>query len=84
MTVTKTLLDFFESKGGLPGASEAEQLACQYLDAGVIDSMGLIEMIAHLEEQCGVRFTAEHLQSLEFQSIGGVVAIVERLRGAAD
>ncbi|HYE86936.1 MAG TPA: acyl carrier protein [Vicinamibacterales bacterium] len=80
MTPTDAVLAFFDTKGGVPGASRAEQLSCAYLDQKVIDSMGIIEMVAHLEDTLGVRFDAEDLQSNEFQTVGGLIAIIERLQ----
>ena len=45
--------------------------------------MGIIEMVSHFEEAFGIRFEAEHLQSLEFQTVDGVVRIIEQLRSAS-
>ncbi len=80
MNVTDSLLAFFDARGGVPGATRDEQLRCAYLDEKILDSMGIIEMVSHIEETFGVRFQADHLQSLEFQTVGGLVQIIEQLR----
>lgn len=80
MTVADTVLDFFESRGGLPGATREEKLRCAYLDEQIVDSMGIIEMVSHFEETFGIRFEADHLQSLDFQTVGGVVSLIEQLQ----
>lgn len=80
MNVTETVLDFFQKRGGLPGATLDEQLNCSYLDTKVIDSMGIIEMVTEFEQAFGIRFEVEELQSTEFQTVGGLIAIIERLR----
>lgn len=79
MNAADTVLTFFESRGGLPGATVDEQLACLYLDEKILDSMGIIELVTHLESTLAIRFDAEHLQSNEFQTVGGLIRIVERL-----
>jgi acyl carrier protein len=83
MTVTDTVLEFFKQRRGIPGATLEEQLACHYLDVKVIDSMGIIEMIAEFETAFGIRFSAEDLQSTDFQTVGGVIALIERLRATS-
>ena len=67
-TVADAVLNFFESRGGLPGATREEKLCCAYLDEQIVDSMGIIEMVSHFEETFNIRFEADHLQSLEFQT----------------
>lgn len=81
MNVSRTVLAYFESRGGLPGATEQEKLACHYLDRKVIDSMGILDMIAHLEATFGIEFDADDLQSEQFQTVEGLVRIIERIRG---
>jgi acyl carrier protein len=80
MNVADSVLAFFDARGGLPGATREEQLRCAYLDEHVLDSMGIIDMVSQFEETFGVRFEADHLQSLEFQTVGGLVQIIEQLR----
>lgn len=80
MNVTQSVLEFFDSRGGLPGSSQDEKLACAYLDAKIVDSMGIIDMVAHFEAMFDVRFEADDLQSQEFQTVGGLIHVIERLR----
>jgi acyl carrier protein len=80
MSIKDSVLAYFSAKKSLSG-SEQEKLACRYLDQGVIDSMGIVELMNHFEEQYEIRFEADDLQSDEFQSIGGLVKIIERLSG---
>lgn len=82
MTVAEMVLDFFESRGGLPGDAIDVKLRCAYLDEHVLDSMGIIEMVSHFEETFAIRFEADHMQSIEFQTVGGLVGIIEQLRAA--
>ena len=77
---TKDLVfELIERRSSIPLSIEAERLAFPYLDSGLIDSLGLVELIAEIEEKCGILFQPEHLQSDEFLTIGGLIAIIDRL-----
>ena len=71
---------FFDEKGGIPGNGLQEKLACHYLDIKIIDSMGIIEMVTLFEDSFKIRMKAEDLQSNEFQTVGGLIEIIDRLR----
>ncbi len=83
MNVKKEVIAFLESHNTIPGDTEDEKLKCQYLDIGVIDSMGIVMMITEFEEKFGIQFNGDHLQSDDFLTVGGVIGIVEELRQAA-
>ena len=72
---------FFQehSTHALP-ADRQSFLEIRYLDEGLIDSLGIIMMINELEQKCGVHFAAEDLESYEFQSIGGLIGVIDRLK----
>jgi acyl carrier protein len=74
--------DFFEqySKSPLPDGQEG--LEVHYLDAGLIDSFGIVTMISDFESALGIAFTAEDMQSREFETIGGLVGILDRIAAA--
>src|SRR5205085_2651991 len=50
------VLAYLEGKGKIPGATPEEKLGHRYLDSGLIDSFGLVEMIAELEREFAIRF----------------------------
>lgn len=81
MDVKETVLKFLEAraKNPIPGETEEERLSCYYLDAGVIDSLGIVEMIMELEGKYEIFFTDDHLQSYEFQTVGGLIGLVESM-----
>ena len=74
------VLKFFDEKGGIPGDGLQEKLDCHYLDIKIIDSMGIIEMVTLFEDSFKIRFEAEHLQSKEFQTVGGLIELIKRLQ----
>ena len=79
MDVNQIVWEFFQRHGGLPGATREDQLNCHYLEARVIDSMGIVEMVSELETTLGIRFEAEHLQSVEFQTAKGLMALIGKI-----
>jgi acyl carrier protein len=80
MTPKEQVLKFFAEKGkGKLPADEQAVLGYRYLDEGLIDSLGIVMMISQFEDELGIAFSPEDMQSYEFQTIGGVVGIVERL-----
>jgi acyl carrier protein len=78
MSIKDCVLAYFAEKRTLAG-SEEEQFRIKYLNEGIIDSMGIIDLITHFEDQYQIRFEADDLQSEDFQTIGGLVQIIERL-----
>jgi acyl carrier protein len=83
MNVKNEVIAFLEASNTIPGDTEAEKLQCRYLEAGVIDSMGIVVMITEFEEKFGIRFNGDHLQSDQFLTVGGVIGLIEELRRAA-
>jgi acyl carrier protein len=50
------------------------------LDHGVIDSMGLMQLVMFIEEQTGVRVPDEEVLPDNFQSVTSIEQLVERLQ----
>ncbi|PKN08836.1 MAG: hypothetical protein CVU73_06270 [Deltaproteobacteria bacterium HGW-Deltaproteobacteria-8] len=73
------VLASLEAARPLPGATQADKLAYDYLDQGHIDSFSIMQLILTLEERFGIRFGQEDLESDEMRTVGGLAAIVERL-----
>lgn len=84
MSARDVVLDFFarNAKNPLP-ANPDEILGSYYLDAGIIDSLGIVLMVSELEEKLGVSLSSEDMQSYEFQTIGGLIGILDRLTARA-
>lgn len=80
MDAKKTVQDFFQknAKVPLPNGDERAWLNCAYLDRGIIDSLGIVMMIAEFESGLGIEFSAEDMQSYDFQTVGGLIALIER------
>lgn len=68
---------FAERKIPVP-QSPAQAGAIRYIDAGWVDSVGILEFVSYLEEKTAVRFSDEDLVSEEFQTLEGVAGILQR------
>jgi acyl carrier protein len=49
------------------------------LDAGLVDSIGLVELIVALEERFGVTLPMEDLQIEDVRSVGRIAELIARL-----
>lgn len=50
------------------------------LDEGLLDSLGLVELLVHLEEEFGVTIGLEELDLESFRSVTTIAGFVRRLR----
>jgi len=73
------LLNWFKQRGPLPDASIEEQLCLNYYDAGLVDSLGVIQLIASIEEHFGIEFNEEHFQDRRFSTINGLAELIAEL-----
>jgi len=55
---------------------ELERLDINYIEAGLIDSLGIIELVEEIEMHFSIAFTPEDFHNREFQTIIGLVNIV--------
>jgi acyl carrier protein len=51
------------------------------IERGIIDSMGLMQLLQFIEERTGIRIPDEEIFPANFASIATIVQTVERLRG---
>lgn len=80
--ITATVLSHLRTKAEFAALSETDQWQCRYLESDVLDSLGIVGLVTELEQVFDVQFSIDDLQSEEFQTPAGVVAIVERLKSA--
>ncbi len=51
------------------------------LEAGIVDSTGVLELINHLEERYGIKVTDDELVPENLDSIAGIAAFLARKAG---
>lgn len=80
MTLKQQLRDFIR-KSLIPDGAAAEIDENEALiDRGLIDSMGLLQIMTFIEERTGVRIPDEEVTPDNFQSLSSIDQMVTRLR----
>ena len=52
------------------------------IEEGILDSMGLMQIVAFLEERAGVRVPDDEVSPDNFETLPAIESMVERLRAA--
>jgi acyl carrier protein len=76
--VRKFISDNFLFREGLEAIADD----ASFLDAGIIDSTGVLELVSYLEDTWGVTVADEEMLPENFDSIRGIVAYLQRKRAA--
>lgn len=58
--------------------------AINFVDEGYMDSLGLLQFIGEMEDEFGIEFTDEELESGSFRIVGELIAMVEKKLEAAE
>ena len=74
------LLDWFEKRGSVPGNTIEEKFQVNYFKVGLIDSFGVIELIADIENNFKIHFNGNHFQDRRFATIVGLSIIITEIK----
>ena len=72
--IREKILDFVEREYKLP--DDVDYDSFDFVENGYVDSMGLVQFVAILEDDFDIEFTAEELLSDEFKTVGGLEKII--------
>jgi len=75
---TKQKIREFIVENFLFGTDDGLEDEASFLEGGIIDSTGILELVAYLEEQFGISVKDEELIPENLDSINNVVAYVNR------
>lgn len=64
--------------GGTPLAPDAS-----LIEAGVLDSVGLMNLLLYVETRAGVRIPDAEVTSQNFETVAAIEQLVARLRGSS-
>lgn len=83
MTLAQSLATFIQTNlvGDERSIRIDEQVAL--IDGGIIDSMGLMQIVSFIEQQTGVRIPDDEVVSDNFQTVGDMERMVRRLQAHA-
>ena len=68
------IVDYIQREYTLPDDSDIMSL--NYVEEGYIDSLGLIQFIAVIEDEFGISFTDDELASPDIKVVGKLAALV--------
>ncbi|PNV59280.1 hypothetical protein C0033_24790 [Clostridium sp. chh4-2] len=69
------IIDYLQREYTLPDGIELDTF--NYIESGYVDSFGLIQFIATIEDEYNIEFTDEDLQNPELKTVGGLIKIME-------
>jgi acyl carrier protein len=72
----------FVVKSFLFGQDQDLKENASFLDAGIVDSTGVLELVAHLEERYGIKVADDELIPDNLDSIDAIATFIERKRRA--
>lgn len=72
--IREKILEFVEREYKLP--DDVDYDSFDFVENGYVDSMGLVQFVAILEDDFDIEFSAEELLSEEFKTIGGLEKII--------
>ena len=72
--VRETILEFVEREYKLPENIDYDGF--DYIENGYVDSMGLVQFVAILEDEYQIEFSKEELFSGEFRTLGGLEKMI--------
>ena len=76
------ILDRLQREYSFKDGTDIDQI--NFVDEGYMDSLGLLQFIGEMEDEFGIEFTDEELESGSFRLVGELIAMVEKKLEAAE
>lgn len=73
--VRQFVIDYIQREYTIP--SDVDVLNLNYVESGYIDSIGLIQFIATLEDEFNISFTDEELDSDDIKVVSKLIDMIE-------
>jgi acyl carrier protein len=77
------LIDYVAEHGTLGDLAVEELLDENYVALGLLDSLGIVQMLLGIEEEFGIWLEPDEMQDTRFGSIAGLAELVEKSRTRA-
>lgn len=75
MKIKETVLSLLQKEYSFPPDVDLDTF--NYMESGFVDSIGIIQFIAELQDIFSIEFTDDETISPEFSTVGGVIRIIE-------
>lgn len=73
--VKEFVIDYIQKEYTVP--KDIDILTLDYVESGYIDSLGLIQFIATLEDEFNVTFTNEEMENPYIKVVGNLISMIE-------
>ncbi len=83
MTINETVMAFLNKRLALTGAEHDLSADEPLLGRGVLDSIGMLQLIAHLEERYDLALADADFDPANFETVASIAAFL-RARGISD
>lgn len=77
--VREFVLDSLQREYTFKSGINVDQI--NFIEEGYMDSLGLLQFIAELEDEFGIEFTDEELNSSAFRTVGSLIGFIEKKTG---
>ena len=76
MEIRDFIIDYLQREYSFPEGTDIDDL--DYVETGYVDSMGMIQFIATLEDEFGITFTDDDLVDPDIKVVGKLVKMIEK------
>ncbi len=82
LALRQMILDWLDDKyhfGEAASLIKSDEMS--FLQNGILDSLGFVQLVLHLEKTCGVKFNRKDITPKNFDSMGKILAYVTAMPG---
>ena len=72
--VKEFIVEYIQREYTIP--ADVDVMKLNYVESGYVDSLGLIQFIATIEDEFGIEFTDEELENPEIKIVGKLIDMV--------
>ncbi len=76
-TITDDILNYFKDKNIALDSISSEPNRVNFVNEGLVDSIGIVELVYHLESRYSFTFSPDELESDNFRTVEGLSQIVK-------
>lgn len=73
--ITDFVTDYIQREYTLP--ADTDLMALNYVDTGYVDSLGFVQFIALIEDEFGIQFSDDEIESDDIKVVGRLITMVE-------
>lgn len=76
--IKEFVVEYIQREYTFPAGTDIMSL--NYVESGYVDSLGLIQFIATIEDEFGIEFTDEDVENPDIKVVGTLIDMIEKKR----